>query len=65
MYFGNRYSSLTGIALSNIRENKQICAHNYSRTAVYFERFSVILGYFLKASNAKHIMVTKASFLRK
>ena len=27
-----------------MEDNKQICAHNYSRTAMYFERFSVALG---------------------
>ena len=48
-----------------MEDNKQICAHNYSRTAMYFERFSVALGNFLKALCAKHLLVTKASFLRK
>ena len=45
MDVGNRYGSLSKIALSNTQENKKICAHNYSRTAVYFERFSVDLVY--------------------
>ena len=42
MHLGNRYSSLTRIVLYNIRDNKKICAHNYSDTAVYFERFCVV-----------------------
>ena len=36
-----------------------------SYNPVYFERFSVVLGYFPKASCAKHLLVTKSSFLRK
>ena len=36
-----------------------------SCNAVYFERFSVVLGHFLKASYAKHLLVTKSSFLRR
>ena len=32
--------------------------------ALYFERFSVDLGHFLKASCAKHLLVTKSSFLK-
>ena len=35
-----------------------------SCNAVYFERFSVVLGHFPKASSAKHLLVTKSSFLR-
>ena len=35
MHIGNRYSLLTKIAL--LQENKKICGHNYSLTAVYFE----------------------------
>ena len=35
--------------MSSIHENK-IYAHIYSRTAVYFERFSVVLGHSPKAS---------------
>ena len=65
MHLGNRCNSLTKIDLQNIRDNKKICAHNYSRTTGYFERFPVVLGHFLKASCAKHLLVTKASFLRK
>ena len=65
MHFGKRYSSLTRIALLNIRENKQICTYNYSSTIVYFERFYVVLGHFSKASCAKYLLVTKAGFLRK
>ena len=57
--------SHTRITLWNIRDNKKIFAHNYSRTAVYFERFSVVLGHFPKAFCAKHLLVTKESFLRK
>ena len=33
--------------------------------AVYFERYSVVLGHFPKASCAKHLLVTISSFLRK
>ena len=65
MHFSNRCSSLTRIALQNIQDNKKICAHNYSHTAVCFQRFSVVLGHFPKASCAKHVLVTKASFFRK
>ena len=66
MHLGNRYSSLTRIVLQNIRDHKKICAHNYSDTAVYFERFCVAcLGHVPKASCVKHLLVTKASFLRK
>ena len=65
MHTGSRYSSLTRIALKNIRESKKICAYNYSHTVVYFERFSVVLGYFPKASCAKHLLVTKGSFFNK
>ena len=36
-----------------------------SCNAVYFERFSVVLGHFPKASWAKHLMAIKSSFLRK
>ena len=53
------------IALQNIWDNKKICAHNYSRTAMYFQKFSVVFGHFPKASCGKHFLVTKASFLRK
>ena len=63
MHLGNRYSSLARIAL-NIQDSKEICTHNYSRTAVYVKRFSVVLRHFQKASCAKHLLVTKASFLR-
>ena len=31
---------------------------------MYFERVSVVLGYSPKASCAKHLLVTKASFVR-
>ena len=33
--------------------------------AVCFERFSVVLGHFPKASCAKHLLLTKSIFLRK
>ena len=36
-----------------------------SCNAAYFQRFSVVLGHFPKASCAKHLLVTKSSFLRK
>ena len=36
-----------------------------SCNAVNFERFSVVLGHFSKASRVKHLLVTKLSFLRK
>ena len=65
MHLGNRYRSPTRITLQNMREYKKICAHNHSCTTVYFERFSVVLGHFIKASCAKNLLVTKASFLRK
>ena len=39
-------SSLTRIELQNIRDNKKICAHNYSRTAAYFERVFFVIGRF-------------------
>ena len=42
-----------------------MCAHNYSCTAVCFERFSVVFEHSAKASCAKHLLVIKASFLRK
>ena len=45
------------------KDSKQICAHNYSHTTVYFERFSIVLGHFPKAPCAKHLFVTKANFL--
>ena len=64
MHLGNRYNSLTRLVLWSIRENK-IYAHICSRTAVYFERFSVVLGYSPKASCTEHLLVTKANFLRK
>ena len=57
-------SSLTKI-LFYIREYKKICAHNYSRTAVYFERFSVVLGHSPKACCPKHLIVEKGRFLSK
>ena len=65
MHFGNRDNSLTRTAWQNIRDNKKICAHNYSHTAVYFERFSVVLGHSQKTCCAKHLLVTKAGFLIK
>ena len=65
MFFGNRYSSFTRIALWNIRDNNKIRAQNYSRTDVYFERFSVVLGHIPNASCCKQLLVTKTSFLRK
>ena len=65
MHPGNRYNSHTRLDLWNIRDNKKICAHNYSRTAVYSERFSVVLGPFPKASCAKYFLVTKARILDK
>ena len=46
-----------------MQENKKICAHNYSRTTVYFKKFSVVLENFLKVYCAKHLLVTTASFL--
>ena len=61
MHLSNRYSSITMISLKNILEQK-ICVDNYSRTAVYFERFSVVLGHSPKASSAKHLLVKKACF---
>ena len=38
-----------------MQEYKKICAHNYSRTAVYFEMLSVVLEHSPKASYAKHL----------
>ena len=35
------------------------------RYALYFERFSIVLGHFPKASCAKYLLVAKATFLRK
>ena len=70
-WYRRTYDPFTRIALYNICKNKQIFAHMmhtaayYSRTAAYFERFSFVLEHFLKASCAKHFLVTKASFLRK
>ena len=63
MHLGNRYSSLTRIVFCIYEIRKFV--HNYSRTAVYFERLSVVLGHFPKTPYAKHFLVTKASFLRK
>ena len=65
MHLGNRYGSLTGIPLLNIRESKKIYAYNYLRTAVYFQRFSVVLGHSPKAFCAKPLLVTKTSFFSK
>ena len=62
MHLGNRYSSLTRIVLYNIRDNKKICAHNYSDTAVFVLS---VLGHFPKTSCVKHVLVKKGSFLRK
>ena len=56
MHLGNRYS----LASYNIQENKKTCAHNYSRTAVYFERVSAVLGHFPKAFYAGY----KSKFLK-
>ena len=64
VHLGNRYSSLTYSSLFCIYEIRKF-VHNYSRTAGYFERFSVVLGHFLKAPCAKHFLVAIASFLRK
>ena len=49
MHLGNEYNSLTRLILSSIHENK-IYARIYSRIAVYFERFSVVLRHSPKAS---------------
>ena len=49
----------------DIRDNKKVWAHSYSRTALCFGRFPVALGHFPRASCAKHLLVKKASFLRK
>ena len=55
MHPGNRYSSLTRIALQNMLENKTNITHI----------LTVVLGHFMKASCAKHLLVTKTHFLRK
>ena len=67
MHLGNRYSSLTRIVLQNIRDNKKICANNYSDTVLCILKGFVlsVLGHFPKTSCVKHLLVTKASFLRK
>ena len=62
MHLGNRCSSLIRIVLQNIREYKKICVHNYPRTAVYFERFSVVFEHSPKASCAKHFWLQKQFF---
>ena len=49
----------------NIRGTKNICTHNYSRTAVYIEKFPVVLEHFPKTACAKHLLVTTAIFLTK
>ena len=49
MHLGNEYNSLTRLILSSIHENK-IYARIYSRIAVDFERFSVVLRHSPKAS---------------
>ena len=65
MHLGNLNSSLIRIALQKTQGNKKICTDNYSRTGVYFERFSVVLRHFLKVPCVEHLLVTKATFLRK
>ena len=55
---------MTYSSLSCIHEIRKF-VHNFSRTALYFERFLVTLGDFLKAPCTKHFLVTKAIFFRK
>ena len=66
MHLGNRYSSLTRIVLQNIRDNKKICANNYSDTAVYFERFCVVCPWtFFENILCQTFVGYKSKFLKK
>ena len=64
MYLGNQYSSLTRIVLQNIRDDKKICAHNYSDTVVYFERFCVVCPWTFSENILCQTFVGYKSFLK-
>ena len=66
MYLGNQYSSLTRIVLQNIRDDEKICAHNYSDTVVYFERFCVVCPWtFSENILCQTFVGYKSKFLKK
>ena len=45
--------------LWRLYEKREMCAHNYSCSAVYFERFSIVLWHFPMASSARDLLVLK------
>ena len=62
MHLGNRYSSFTYSSLFCIYEIRKF-VHSYSRTAVYFERFSAV--FFSEGTLCQTFFGYKSRFLKK